>query len=58
MAPSYVTHPEQYSGAAPGRGALLALAAVLRTSVSALTGGDADPRLVPDGPGRRPSSPS
>uniref|UniRef100_A0AAU3I725 Pyridoxamine 5'-phosphate oxidase family protein n=1 Tax=Streptomyces sp. NBC_01393 TaxID=2903851 RepID=A0AAU3I725_9ACTN len=46
MAPSYVTHLEQHPGAAPGRGALLTLAAALRTTVSALTGGDAD---VPPG---------
>ncbi|WP_406375518.1 pyridoxamine 5'-phosphate oxidase family protein [Streptomyces sp. NBC_00647] len=46
MAPSYVTHVEQHPDAAPGRGALLSLAAALRTTVSALTGGDAD---VPPG---------
>ncbi|MET9895323.1 pyridoxamine 5'-phosphate oxidase family protein [Streptomyces sp. NPDC006465] len=46
MAPSYVTHLEQHPDAAPDRGALLTLAAALRTTVSALTGGDAD---VPPG---------
>jgi nitroimidazol reductase NimA-like FMN-containing flavoprotein (pyridoxamine 5'-phosphate oxidase superfamily) len=46
MAPSYVNHLEQHPGAAPGRGALLTLAAALRTTVSTLTGGDAD---VPPG---------
>ncbi|MFF8537407.1 pyridoxamine 5'-phosphate oxidase family protein [Streptomyces sp. SAS_267] len=46
MAPSYVKHLEQHPGAAPGRGALLTLAAALRTTVSELTGGDAD---VPSG---------
>ena len=42
MAPSYVAYLEEHPGAAPGRGALLTLAAVLQTTVSALTGGDAD----------------
>ncbi|MGW7607387.1 helix-turn-helix domain-containing protein [Streptomyces sp. NPDC054766] len=46
MASSYVTHLEQHPDAAPGRGALLTLAAALRTTVSELTGGDAD---VPSG---------
>ncbi|MFF3886002.1 helix-turn-helix domain-containing protein [Streptomyces sp. NPDC001914] len=46
VAPSYVRHLEQHPGAAPGRGTLLSLAAALRTTVSALTGGDAD---VPPG---------
>ncbi|WP_406835176.1 helix-turn-helix domain-containing protein [Streptomyces sp. AHU1] len=46
VAPSYVTHLEQHPGAAPGRGTLLSLAAALRTTVSALAGGDAD---VPPG---------
>ncbi|MFJ8114158.1 helix-turn-helix domain-containing protein [Streptomyces sp. NPDC096132] len=42
MAPSYVAHLEHHPEAAPGRGALLALAAALQTTVSALTGGDAE----------------
>ncbi|MFJ1811176.1 MULTISPECIES: pyridoxamine 5'-phosphate oxidase family protein [unclassified Streptomyces] len=42
MAPTYVAYLEQHSEASPGRGALLALAAVLETTVAALTGGDAD----------------
>ncbi|MFI7498542.1 helix-turn-helix domain-containing protein [Streptomyces sp. NPDC049687] len=42
MAPSYVAHLEEHPDAAPGRGTLLTLAAALRTTVSALTGGDAD----------------
>jgi Predicted flavin-nucleotide-binding protein len=46
MAPSYVTHLERHPDAAPGRSALLTLAAALRTTVSELTGGDAD---VPSG---------
>jgi nitroimidazol reductase NimA-like FMN-containing flavoprotein (pyridoxamine 5'-phosphate oxidase superfamily) len=46
MAPSYVTHLERHPDAAPGRGALLTLAAALQTTVSELTGGDAD---VPPG---------
>ncbi|WP_329281864.1 helix-turn-helix domain-containing protein [Streptomyces sp. NBC_01451] len=49
MATSYVTHLEQHPDAAPGRGALIALATALRTTVSALTGGDVD---LPPGPGR------
>ncbi|WP_327319544.1 helix-turn-helix domain-containing protein [Streptomyces sp. NBC_01235] len=49
MAPSYLAHLEQHPEARPGRGALLTLAAVLETTVSALTGGDAD---LPPGPGR------
>ncbi|MCX4767961.1 pyridoxamine 5'-phosphate oxidase family protein [Streptomyces sp. NBC_01275] len=54
MAPSYVAHLEQHPDAAPSSGALLALAAVLQTTVSALTGGDAD---VPPGPGRAGRAP-
>ncbi|MFF3448308.1 helix-turn-helix domain-containing protein [Streptomyces sp. NPDC002667] len=46
VAASYVTHLERHPGAAPGRGTLLSLAAALRTTVAALTGGDAD---VPPG---------
>ncbi|WP_328445297.1 pyridoxamine 5'-phosphate oxidase family protein [Streptomyces sp. NBC_00386] len=46
MAPSYVTHLERHPDAAPGRGALLTLAAALQTTVSELTGGDTD---VPPG---------
>ncbi|KQX67411.1 MULTISPECIES: pyridoxamine 5'-phosphate oxidase family protein [unclassified Streptomyces] len=42
MAPTYVAYLEQHSEASPGRGALLALAAVLETTVAALTGGEAD----------------
>ncbi|MDR6975928.1 nitroimidazol reductase NimA-like FMN-containing flavoprotein (pyridoxamine 5'-phosphate oxidase superfamily) [Streptomyces sp. 3330] len=42
MAPTYVAYLEQHSEASPGRGALLALAAVLETTVAALTGADAD----------------
>ncbi|MFF4585364.1 helix-turn-helix domain-containing protein [Streptomyces sp. NPDC001388] len=42
MAPSYLAHLEQHPDAAPGRGALLTLAAALQTTVSALTGGDTD----------------
>ncbi|MGW3652881.1 helix-turn-helix domain-containing protein [Streptomyces sp. NPDC000878] len=49
MAASYVTHLEQHPDATPGRGALLTLATALQTTVSALTGGDAD---MPPGPGR------
>ncbi|GAA3880378.1 hypothetical protein GCM10023084_36650 [Streptomyces lacrimifluminis] len=49
MATSYVTHLEQHPDAAPGRGAMFALATALETTVSALTGGDAD---LPPGPGR------
>ncbi|MFH8798310.1 helix-turn-helix domain-containing protein [Streptomyces sp. NPDC017936] len=48
MAPSYLAHLEQHPGAAPSQGVLLRLAGVLRTTVSALTGGDAD---LPPGPG-------
>ncbi|MET7451957.1 pyridoxamine 5'-phosphate oxidase family protein [Streptomyces sp. NPDC005574] len=47
MAPTYLAYVEEHPGAAPGRGALLRLAAVLLTTVSALTGGDAD---LPPGP--------
>ncbi|MEV1063592.1 pyridoxamine 5'-phosphate oxidase family protein [Streptomyces sp. NPDC050263] len=54
MAPNYVAHLEQHPDAAPSRGALLALAAVLRTTVSALTGGDAD---LPPGPGQAGRAP-
>ncbi|MFD8736059.1 helix-turn-helix domain-containing protein [Streptomyces sp. NPDC059618] len=46
VAASYVTHLERHPGAAPGRGTLLSLAAALGTTVSALSGGDAD---VPPG---------
>ncbi|WP_232838135.1 pyridoxamine 5'-phosphate oxidase family protein [Streptomyces geranii] len=49
MAPSYVTHLELHADTAPGRGVLRALAAALRTTVSALTGADAD---TPPGLGR------
>lgn len=54
MAPSYVAHLEEHSDAVPGRGALLTLASVLRTTVSALTGGDAD---VPPGRARASRAP-
>jgi len=39
MAPSYLKHLEEHPGAAPNRGTLLSLAAVLDTTVSELTGG-------------------
>ncbi|MGW6210141.1 helix-turn-helix domain-containing protein [Streptomyces sp. NPDC055109] len=54
MAPRYLAHLEEHSGAAPGRGTMLTLAAVLRTTVSALTGGDAD--RAP-GPGKAARAP-
>ncbi len=54
MAPTYLAHLEQHAGAAPSRGALLSLAAVLQTRVSALTGGDAD---LPPGPGQAARAP-
>lgn len=54
MAPSYLAHLERHPGAAPGRGTLLGLAGVLQTTVSALTGGDAD---RPPGPGRAGHAP-
>ncbi|MGQ4362611.1 helix-turn-helix domain-containing protein [Streptomyces sp. SAS_272] len=48
MAATYLAHLEEHPAAAPGPGALGTLAAVLQTTVSALTGGDAD---LPPGPG-------
>ncbi|WP_406126997.1 helix-turn-helix domain-containing protein [Streptomyces sp. NBC_00989] len=39
MAPSYLKHLEEHPGAAPNRGALLRLAAVLETTLSHLSGG-------------------
>ncbi|MFF0156172.1 helix-turn-helix domain-containing protein [Streptomyces sp. NPDC005263] len=54
MAPTYLAHLEQHPGAAPSRGALLSLAAVLQTRVSALTGGDAE---MPPGPGQAARAP-
>ncbi|MFF0203737.1 helix-turn-helix domain-containing protein [Streptomyces sp. NPDC005017] len=47
VAVSYLTHLEEHPGAAPGRGTLLTLAAALDTTVSDLTGGQAD---LPPGP--------
>ncbi|WP_086025992.1 pyridoxamine 5'-phosphate oxidase family protein [Streptomyces viridochromogenes] len=41
-APSYLRHLEEHPGAAPHRGALLSLAAVLQTTVSELSGGATD----------------
>ncbi|MEU9733896.1 pyridoxamine 5'-phosphate oxidase family protein [Streptomyces sp. NPDC048002] len=49
MAPSYLRYLEEQPVAAPGMGALLRLAGALRTTVTELTGGDAD---RPPGPGR------
>jgi nitroimidazol reductase NimA-like FMN-containing flavoprotein (pyridoxamine 5'-phosphate oxidase superfamily) len=54
MALSYLAHLECHPGAAPNRGALLRLAAVLHTTASALTGGDAD---LPPGPERAARDP-
>ncbi|MER5467719.1 pyridoxamine 5'-phosphate oxidase family protein [Streptomyces sp. NPDC002685] len=42
MASTYLAHLEKHSGTAPSREVLLTLAAVLRTTASALTGGDVD----------------
>ncbi|MGW6921095.1 helix-turn-helix domain-containing protein [Streptomyces sp. NPDC054950] len=49
MDPGYLRHLEQHPDAAPSRAALLKLAAALETTLSALTGGDAD---LPPGPGQ------
>ncbi|MFG2309207.1 helix-turn-helix domain-containing protein [Streptomyces sp. NPDC048566] len=49
MATGYLRHLEQHPGAAPSRGALLALADALHTTVKELTGGYAD---LPPGPGQ------
>ncbi|WP_406005181.1 pyridoxamine 5'-phosphate oxidase family protein [Streptomyces sp. NBC_00637] len=49
MAPTYLAYLEQYADAAPNQGVLLKLAEALRTTVSALKGGDAD---LPPGPGQ------
>jgi nitroimidazol reductase NimA-like FMN-containing flavoprotein (pyridoxamine 5'-phosphate oxidase superfamily) len=54
MAPGYLRHLEEHADASPSRGALLRLAAVLETTLSALTGGDAD---LPPGPGPAGRSP-
>ncbi|MFF7474655.1 pyridoxamine 5'-phosphate oxidase family protein [Streptomyces sp. NPDC008092] len=54
MATGYLRHLEQHPGAAPSRGALLKLAAVLETTVSALTGGDVD---LPPGTGQAAPAP-
>ncbi|WP_340384280.1 pyridoxamine 5'-phosphate oxidase family protein [Streptomyces sp. SS7] len=54
MAPSYLAHLERHPGAAPNRGALLSLAGVLGTTVSALTGGHAD---LPPGTGQAGHTP-
>ncbi|MEU3243927.1 MULTISPECIES: pyridoxamine 5'-phosphate oxidase family protein [unclassified Streptomyces] len=42
MATGYLRYLEQHPGAAPSRGALLKLAAALKTTASALAGGDVD----------------
>jgi nitroimidazol reductase NimA-like FMN-containing flavoprotein (pyridoxamine 5'-phosphate oxidase superfamily)/DNA-binding XRE family transcriptional regulator len=42
VAPSYLRHLEEHPGAAPNRGTLLSLAAVLHTTVSDLAGAVAD----------------
>ncbi|WAZ19510.1 pyridoxamine 5'-phosphate oxidase family protein [Streptomyces cinnabarinus] len=49
MATSYLRYLEEQPVAAPGIGALMRLAGALRTTVSELTGGDAE---QPPGPGR------
>jgi len=49
MAPSYLGYLEEHPGAAPGTSVLLKLAEVLETTMTDLTGGDAD---LPPGPGR------
>ncbi|MFJ1608606.1 helix-turn-helix domain-containing protein [Streptomyces sp. NPDC088253] len=54
MAPRYLAHLEEHPGAAPGRGTMLTLAAVLRTTVSALTGGDANRAPGPGQAARAP----
>jgi nitroimidazol reductase NimA-like FMN-containing flavoprotein (pyridoxamine 5'-phosphate oxidase superfamily) len=49
VAPSYLRYLEEHPGAAPGTGVLLRLAGVLGTTVTELTGGNAD---LPPGLGR------
>jgi len=49
VAPSYLRYLEEHPGAAPGTGVLLRLAGVLGTTVTELTGGNAD---LPPGVGR------
>ncbi|WP_367325247.1 helix-turn-helix domain-containing protein [Streptomyces sp. HUAS ZL42] len=49
VAPSYLRYLEEHPGAAPGTGVLLRLAGVLGTTVTELTGGNAD---LPSGLGR------
>ena len=49
MATGYLRHLEEHADAAPSQGPLLKLAGALRTTISALTGGDAD---LPPGPGK------
>lgn len=58
MDPGYLRHLEQHSDAAPSRAALLKLAAALETTLSALTGGDAELPPDPDRPGMILDSPS
>ncbi|MFJ9898337.1 helix-turn-helix domain-containing protein [Streptomyces sp. NPDC091280] len=54
MATPYLQYLEEHAGSAPSRGVLLKLAAVLETSVSALTGGDVD---LPPGTGQAGRAP-
>ncbi|MFI5820158.1 helix-turn-helix domain-containing protein [Streptomyces rishiriensis] len=54
MDPGYLRHLEEHSDASPSHGALLRLAGALETTLSSLTGGDAD---QPPGPGLAGHSP-
>ncbi|MGQ4390664.1 helix-turn-helix domain-containing protein [Streptomyces sp. SAS_270] len=54
MAPGYLKYLEERPGAAPGRGVLLGLAAVLGTTVRDLAGGDTD---LPRGLGQAAPNP-
>ncbi|WP_405876463.1 MULTISPECIES: helix-turn-helix domain-containing protein [unclassified Streptomyces] len=54
MAPGYLQYLEERPGAAPGRGVLLRLAAVLGTTLRDLTGGDTE---LPRGLGQAARSP-